>query len=155
MGFFPVDEETCAYLKATGRSDEQVTAFRNYFQAQGMFGIPRQSECEYSQVLELDLADVQPSVAGPKRPQDRINLPNLKDKFIELFQKPISENGYNKSEAEFGRRFPTTIGTRGEVAQPLTGGGQQASETAPISVTNKTSAANTSTWTETEMMNNR
>jgi aconitate hydratase len=155
MGFFPVDEETCAYLKATGRTDEQVEAFRNYFQAQGLFGIPRGGECEYSQVLELDLAEVQPSVAGPKRPQDRINLPSLKDKFIELFQKPITENGYNKPLADLDRRFPTTIGTDGSVARPLTGGGQQASETAPISIANRTSAANTSTWTETEMMNNR
>src|SRR5581483_7032675 len=57
MGFFPIDEETCAYLKATGRSDEQVEAFRNYFTAQGLFGMPRKGEIEYSQVVELNLAD--------------------------------------------------------------------------------------------------
>src|SRR3989441_10600533 len=81
MGFFPVDEETCLYLKATGRSDAHIDAVRNYFKAQGMFGIPRGGECEYSVVLELDLGTVVPSVAGPKRPQDRIALPDLKSKF--------------------------------------------------------------------------
>lgn len=106
MGFFPVDEETCRYLKATGRSEEQVDAFRRYFQAQDMFGIPGKDQCAYSQVLELDLVDVQPAVAGPKRPQDRINLPDLKQTFSELFQKPASENGYDKSPDEFGKRYP-------------------------------------------------
>jgi aconitate hydratase len=96
MGFFPVDEETCTYLTATGRTNEQVEAFRNYFKAQGMFGIPRKGECQYSQMLELNLADVQPNVAGPKRPQDRIALSDLKNKFTELLSKPVKENGYNK-----------------------------------------------------------
>ena len=96
MGFFPVDEETCIYLKATGRTDEHVEAFRNYFKAQGMFGIPRKGECQYSQMLELNLADVQPNVAGPKRPQDRIALSDLKSKFTELLSAPVKENGYNK-----------------------------------------------------------
>src|SRR4029453_11937122 len=71
MGFFPVDEETCGYLLATGRSDEHVEMVRRYFKAQRMFGIPKGGECDYSQVLELDLQSIQPSVAGPKRPQDR------------------------------------------------------------------------------------
>ena len=106
MGFFPIDEETCRYLKVTGRTDEQVDAFRNYFQAQGMFGIPGKDECVYSQVLDLNLADVQPGVAGPKRPQDRINLPELKQTFEALFQKPMSESGYNKTQAELGKRYP-------------------------------------------------
>ena len=106
MGFFPVDEETCRYLAATGRSQEQVDAFRRYFQAQDMFGIPGKDQCSYSQVLELDLADVQPAVAGPKRPQDRINLPDLKQTFASLFQQPASENGYAKSPDELGTRYP-------------------------------------------------
>src|SRR3954468_8408091 len=70
MGFFPVDEETLEYYKATGRRDEHVELIRDYFTAQGIFGIPRKGEIEYSTVLELDLATVEPSVAGPKRPQD-------------------------------------------------------------------------------------
>src|SRR5438552_7508469 len=109
MGFFPIDEETCAYLKATGRPDEQVETFRNYFKAQGLFGIPRKGECAYSKVLELNLADVRPSVAGPKRPQDRIDLPQLKDTFLGLLQKPFSENGYNKPKDEISQRFPTEM----------------------------------------------
>src|SRR5687767_5689034 len=67
MGYFPVDEETCRYLMATGRSDEQVATFRSYFQAQKMFGMPEQGEIDYSSVLDLDLATVRSSVSGPKR----------------------------------------------------------------------------------------
>ena len=96
MGFFPIDEETCTYLTATGRTTEQVEAFRNYFKAQGLFGIPRKGECQYSQTREVNLADVQPNVAGPKRPQDRIALSDLKSKFTELLSKPVKDNGYNK-----------------------------------------------------------
>ena len=109
MGFFGVDEETCNYLKATGRTTAQVDAFRNYFKAQGLFGIPRKGEIEYSQLLEVNLADVTPNVAGPKRPQDRIELKALKDKFAELFQKPVADNGYAKSIADLGKRVGTTV----------------------------------------------
>src|SRR5467141_3163200 len=70
MGFFPIDEQTCAYYKATGRSEEQVDAIRSYFKAQGVFGMPRKGEIEYSTLLELDLGTIVPSVSGPKRPQD-------------------------------------------------------------------------------------
>src|ERR671938_1714732 len=105
MGFFPVDEETCSYLLSTGRDEEQVEAIRSYYQAQGLFGIPRGGECDYSAVLELDLSTINPSVAGPKRPQDRIELPALKEKFINLFQNPVTENGYGKSRKELTKRF--------------------------------------------------
>lgn len=104
VGFFPMDEETCAYFTATGRTAEQVTILRNYYTAQGLFGIPRKGECLYSQVLELNLADVQPSVAGPRRPQDRITLSDLKETFTALLHKPTNENGYNKSKEESSRR---------------------------------------------------
>src|SRR5436305_2370085 len=63
-GFFPVDEETCSYMRATGRSEEQVEAVRRYYEAQHMFGIPLAGQCDYSQTLQLDLAQVVPSVAG-------------------------------------------------------------------------------------------
>jgi aconitate hydratase len=112
MGFFPIDEETCKYLTSTGRTEEQVEIFRNYFKAQGLFGIPRKGECDYSNVLELDLGDIQPAVAGPKRPQDRIELPRLKEKFVELFQKPVSENGYNKPKEALSQRFVLPNGNR-------------------------------------------
>src|ERR1039457_6988461 len=106
MGFFPVDDESLNYMRATGRTNQQVVAFGNYFKAQEMFGIPHRGEVDYSVEIELNLADVQPSVAGPKRPQDRIELPNLKSKFGELFSKPLTENGYNKPQAEMGKRVP-------------------------------------------------
>ncbi|MBS4096155.1 MAG: aconitate hydratase AcnA [Sulfuricella sp.] len=106
MGFFPVDETTVDYLKATGRSDEEVSAFRTYFQAQGLFGIPKTGEVDYTTVLELDLASIVPSVAGPKRPQDRIELDKLKTTFNELFAKPLAEAGYAKPAADLPKRFP-------------------------------------------------
>jgi aconitate hydratase len=112
MGFFPIDEETCNYLLATGRTTEQVNSFRNYFKAQGLFGIPKAGEINYSTLLELDLMTVEPSVAGPKRPQDRIALPQLKETFIDLFQKPVTENGYNKSAADLGKRFASGNGAK-------------------------------------------
>src|SRR6266480_1607307 len=75
MGYFPVDRESVDYLRATGRSDELCRVFENYFRAQKMFGMPLKGEIDYSADIDVDLADVQPSVAGPKRPEDRINLP--------------------------------------------------------------------------------
>jgi aconitate hydratase A / 2-methylisocitrate dehydratase len=155
MGFFAVDEETCNYLKATGRPESHVNAFRNYFKAQGLFGVPRESEIEYSQVLELDLSTVAPNVAGPKRPQDRIELSSLKDKFLDLLQRPASDNGYGKSPDDLKRRFKTSIGARGVLPEPVSGGGDQTPETAPAAKSNGLSMANTSTQTEVEMMNNR
>jgi aconitate hydratase len=95
IGFFPVDDESLNYMRATGRGDEQVVAFGNYFKAQQMFGIPRKGQIDYSVELELDLGSVQSCVAGPKRPQDRIALRDVKAKFIETLQKPLPE-GYGK-----------------------------------------------------------
>jgi aconitate hydratase len=155
MGFFPVDEETCLYLEATGRSAEQVSAVRNYYTAQGMFGIPRRGDCHYSTVLELDLATIQPSVAGPKRPQDRIELPNLKDQFRSLLQKPVSEGGYGKSEQEITARYFARIGTKEMSRTAVAGGGEQRVETVPVAAGGIVTPANTSVWTETEMVNNR
>jgi aconitate hydratase len=155
MGFFGVDEETCNYLKATGRPEAHVDAFRNYFKAQGLFGVPREGEIEYSQVLELDLSTIAPNVAGPKRPQDRIELPTLKDKFLDLLQRPASDNGYGKSPDDLKQRFKTSIGARGVLPEPVSGGGDQTPETAPAAKSNGLSMVNTSTQTEVEMMNNR
>jgi aconitate hydratase len=98
MGFFPVDDESLNYLRATGRTNEEVVAFGNYFKAQQMFGIPVKGQCDYSVDLELDLGEVTPSVAGPKRPQDRIELKNLKSKFHELLAQP-SPDGYGKASS--------------------------------------------------------
>jgi aconitate hydratase len=113
MGIFPVDSESVAFLRATGRTEEECSSFENYFKAQGMFGMPRKGQIDYSVDLELDLASVVPSVAGPKRPQDRIDLPQLKPLFQELLKKPVSEGGYSKNDGSLSakalvaRRNPT------------------------------------------------
>src|SRR5437868_4416643 len=100
MGYFPVDQESVNYLRATGRTDEQCAAFENYFRVQKMFGMPRKGEIDYSVDIDLDLAEVQPSVAGPKRPQDRINLPELGRRFRELLEKPVHDGGYGKKQVD-------------------------------------------------------
>jgi aconitate hydratase len=105
MGYFPVDQESVKYLRATGRTDEECVAFENYFRAQKMFGMPRKGEVDYSVNIDLDLADVQPSVAGPKRPQDRINLPELGKKFRELLEKPVHDGGYGKKHVDLREKY--------------------------------------------------
>src|SRR5881409_2741233 len=100
MGYFPVDVESVNYLRATGRSEEQCLAFENYFRSQKMFGMPRKGEIDYSVDIDLDLADVEPSVAGPKRPQDRINLPELGKTFRALLEKPVQDGGYGKKNVD-------------------------------------------------------
>ena len=105
IGFFPVDQESVNYLRATGRSDEQCRAFENYFRAQKMFGMPRKGEIDYSVDLKVDLGDVQPSVAGPKRPQDRINLPELGKTFRELLEKPVADGGYGKKNLHLREKY--------------------------------------------------
>ena len=100
MGYFPIDQESVDYLKATGRSEEQCLAFENYFRAQKMFGMPLRGEIDYSVDIDLDLAEVQPSVAGPKRPQDRINLPELEKTFRALLEKPVRDGGYGKQNVD-------------------------------------------------------
>ena len=104
IGYFPVDQESVNYLRATGRSDEQCAAFENYFRAQKMFGMPRKGEIDYSVDLELDLGQVQPGVAGPKRPQDRINLPDLGQTFRSLLQKPVKDGGYGKGNVDLATK---------------------------------------------------
>ncbi|WP_409266266.1 aconitate hydratase AcnA [Massilia sp. BHUDP2] len=112
MGFFPVDEATVDYFRGTGRTEEELAAFEGYFKAQGMFGIPQAGEIDYTRVLELDLSTVTPSLAGPKRPQDRIELGHVKNTFTELFSKPTTQNGFNKSPDELGKVYETTNGVR-------------------------------------------
>ena len=101
MGFFPIDDECVNYLRATGRTEEHIALYKNYYQAQGLWGMPQKGEIEYSQVVELDLSSVVPSVAGPKRPQDRIELQNLKSSFVGSFSKPVTENGFGKKAEDF------------------------------------------------------
>ena len=101
MGFFPMDNECATYLRATGRSEDQVRLYENYYKAQGLWGIPKKGEIDYSNSVELDLTTVVPSVAGPKRPQDRIELQNLKTSFTGTFSKPVTEAGFGKKAEDF------------------------------------------------------
>ena len=110
MGFFPVDDATIEYFKGTGRTPEEIEAFKSYFKAQGLYGIPKKGQIDYSQVLELNLSTVAPSLAGPKRPQDRIEIGAVKSRFGELFSKPVAENGFAKKSEDLKRRFKTRDG---------------------------------------------
>jgi aconitate hydratase len=116
MGFFPIDAECSNYLRATGRDESAVALYEAYYKAQGLWGIPQRGDIDYSTELSLDLATVVPSVAGPKRPQDRIELPKLKQEFVDAFSKPVAENGFGKKAEEFSLRTPvagTANGTLG------------------------------------------
>ncbi|WP_324780688.1 aconitate hydratase [Thiobacillus sedimenti] len=128
MGFFPVDEATCQYFAATGRSQAQVDTIRAYYQAQNLFGIPKAGDIDYSQVLELDLATVEPSVAGPKRPQDRIELKVLKSAFAGLMDKAVADGGYGKA-GELGQRH--ALPAASHEVMDIAGGGSQ-DEAAPV-----------------------
>jgi len=96
MGFFPVDDQTIEYFKGTGRSKAEIDTFEAYFKAQKLFGVPKSGDIDYTNVVTLDLGSVAPSLAGPKRPQDRIEIGHVKSTFADLFSKPVSENGFNK-----------------------------------------------------------
>src|SRR3984957_4743254 len=109
MGYFGVDEKTVAYLRGTGRSDELCETYENYYKAQGLWGIPRKGAVDYTVELELDLGSIVPGVAGPKRPQDRINLPELKQTFEALLEKPLTEGGYGKKAGDVLLRVPVHI----------------------------------------------
>ncbi|HET8748281.1 MAG TPA: aconitate hydratase [Ramlibacter sp.] len=98
MGFFPVDERTLDYFEGTGRSKEEIKLLEAYFKAQEMFGVPLPGEVDYSTVVRLDLGDVVPSLSGPKRPQDRIEIGKVASTFKALFSRPVSENGFNQPE---------------------------------------------------------
>ena len=112
MGFFPVDEATIDYFKGTGRSKAEIAAFESYFKAQNLYGIPKAGDIDYTRVVELNLATVAPSLAGPKRPQDRIEIGNVKANFAELFAKPTTENGFNKNPADLAAVYETTNGVK-------------------------------------------
>ena len=149
MGYFPIDEETCRYLSLSGRSEEQIAIFRNYYEAQGMFGIPRKGDVAYTKELALDLSTVEASVAGPKRPQDRIEITKLKPTFVNMLQAE-PPNGYGKSAAEIERKVKTVIGVA-RATQEVSGGGEQEQATVPAPQDTR----NTSEASEYEMVNNR
>ena len=153
MGFFGTDEKTLDYFRATGRDEAQIETIKNYYEAQEMFGIPLEGEVDYTTTLDLDLATITPAVAGPKRPQDRIELSNLDDRFIELFSQSVADGGYGKDKEELEKRFMVTMGVKH--AHTSEGGGEQSSRSIPLPILGDVSEKNTSVTTEVEMMNNR
>ncbi|RJX30346.1 MAG: aconitate hydratase AcnA [Oxalobacter sp.] len=112
MGFFPVDAVTVAYLENTGRTQEEVDAFEAYFKAQKMFGMPKAGDIDYSQTLTLDLGTVAPSLSGPRRPQDRIEIGKVKQNFAELFSKPAAQDGFNKKSEDLNAVYETDAGVK-------------------------------------------
>jgi len=121
MGFFPVDAQTIAYFKGTGRKKSEIEAFEAYFRAQGLFGVPGTNDAPktmrdiaYTRVVRMDLHDVTPSLAGPKRPQDRIELGKVASTFSDLFSKPAAQNGFNQPAEKLERLFPATPAATGK-----------------------------------------
>jgi aconitate hydratase len=110
IGFFTVDDATISFLKNTGRSDDEINALAAYFKAQGLYGIPKAGQIDYTRVVNLDLSTVTTSVAGPRRPQDRIELGNLKSRFTELFSKSVAEGGFNKKPEDLAATYKTADG---------------------------------------------
>jgi len=140
MGFFGVDEETTKYLTGTGRSAEAVAAFESYYKTQELWGIPVKGQIDYSVDLELDLSTVVPGVAGPKRPQDHINLPDLKSTFTGLFTKALPDGGYGKTAEDLAKKVAVHINGATAVAAPepfsteATSGSEHMREGAPKNV---------------------
>jgi aconitate hydratase len=100
IGFFPVDQETLRYLSATGRSDELVDLVERYTRAQGLFRTDETPDPQYTDMLELDLGTVEPSLAGPKRPQDRVALSSMKETFNQALVAPASKTGIGLPQEE-------------------------------------------------------
>jgi aconitate hydratase len=103
MGFFPVDAETIRYLTLTGRPTEQVELVESYYKAQGLFVDDETPTPEFSDTMRLDLTTVVPALAGPKRPQDRVALTDMKSEFASSLQKPIKERGFNLSDDDLAK----------------------------------------------------
>ena len=99
-GFFPVDERTLEYMRLTGREDEAILGVEEYCKAQGLWYDVNDAEKSYTALLELDLNTVQPALAGPKRPQDRVDLTDMKSHFIESLTAELGHQGHGLSEAE-------------------------------------------------------
>ena len=145
IGYFPVDEESLIYMKNTGRPDELIDTIREYYKAQGMFGIPKEGEIDYTKVIELDLGTIEPSVAGPKRPQDRMSVSDLKDRFNDLFIRSPSEGGFGKKPEERDVEVRVALD---DVTVRAGGVGSGSQDMRP----NGTSGES---WGEVEMVNNR
>lgn len=143
MGFFPSDEKTLEYLRMTGRREEEVKRVETYLKTQKLFGIPRRGEVDYTKVLELNLSSIKPSIAGPKRPQDRLMLGESKKKFLELLTAPVASGGYGKSQEDLHKEVVVHVNKENsdEIAKDEGG----------INVANGKGIG----WSEDEMVSNR
>lgn len=142
MGFFPMDERCSDYLRQTGRSEEAVTTYENYFKAQNLWGMPRHGELDYTDQLELDLSTVEPAVSGPRRPQDHIRLASIKDSFRKLAAMPAAEGGYGRKESP---AVKVTMHSPAGVPVPVNGFSQEAElKDGSILIAAITSCTNTS-----------
>ena len=115
MGYFPVDEETLRYMRLTGRSEEVIARTEAYLRAQGLFREANSPEPEFTDTLELDLGSVVPSLAGPKRPQDRVALTDMKDTFRKALTAPVKDRGFELSQEALNKE--ATFGTNGGSTQ--------------------------------------
>lgn len=141
IGFFPADEKTIEYLKMTGRPPEMLERIETYLRAQHLFGIPRAGTIDYTKELHLDLSSVAPCVSGPKRPQDRILLGEVKEKFAKLLRALPKEGGYGKSEEALEKVVYFPAGGPHAAASHKTGGEPRENGKA--------------IWSESEMVTNR
>ncbi len=143
IGYFPVDEKSIEYMHLTGRDKEHIQTVEEYLRAQNMFGIPKKGEVEYTKSLDLDLGSIRPCVAGPKRPQDRILLSDLKEKFQNLFTAPLKERGYAREEKDFTTSIRIHHEQSPENSEDLISGGTHSKE------------SKEGGWSEDEMLTNR
>jgi aconitate hydratase len=129
IGFFPVDEKTLDYFRLTGRKEEDITRVKNYLKEQNLFGISKKGDIDFTGVIELDLNSVRPCISGPKRPQDRINLSDVKASFEKTLTLPVSEGGYGKelskkvcvhSDGNFHMQEPHITGGKQSLENPAT-----------------------------------
>ena len=118
MGFAPVDDETLRYYRLSGREDAHVDLVEAYMKEQGLFFTPGAPEPVYSEVVELDISTVEPSLAGPKRPQDRIPMRGLKSRFGELLTTPAADGGFGLTAAQ--AKATATVEGDGEITHGAT-----------------------------------
>ena len=105
MGFFPIDEKSLEYLRLTGRDEAKIALIKDYLNEQGLFGIPEKGAITYTKTIDLDLSEIVPAVAGPKRPQDLIAVTELKDTFKKLIESPITEGGFELSKSTLDTEY--------------------------------------------------
>ncbi|MUT66931.1 aconitate hydratase AcnA [Paenibacillus sp. NEAU-GSW1] len=116
IGFFPVDATTLEFLRQTGRTEEQIELVEAYYKAQNMFRTDATPDPTFTEVVELDLSTVVPSLAGPKRPQDRIELTNMKESWNTIARQPVDKGGYGLSDSKLDEVVEVKHGN-GKVSQ--------------------------------------